>query len=133
VTKKCEVDGHAFFQKNTHSTRIRLQKGDRVSITADGTVRWKNWSTSSTPDGLDNQGDYQDIQCGTLCARIGQTGDLIKIGTKHSLVAEKSGVLFLGIAMKDSYASNSGYRWIGTYTARVEVKPPEEAKPAETK
>ena len=124
VTKKrCDVDGHAFFQKNTHSTRIRVNKGDKISITADGVVQWTNWSTSSTPEGLSNQGKYQNIQGGTLCARIGSSGKVIKIGSKGSFVAKKSGMLYLAIAMQDSYTKNSGYRWVGKYKARVEVKP----------
>ncbi len=123
VRKKCEVDGHAFFQKNTYSTRIRLNKGDKVSITADGVIQWTNWSTSSTPDGLANQGMYQNIQGGTLCARVGSTGKVIKIGSKGSFVVKKPGILYLAIAMQDSYANNSAYRWVGKYKARVEVKP----------
>jgi len=121
--KKCNIDGHAFFQKNTYSTQIRLNKGDKVSITADGVIQWTNWSTSSTPEGLSNQGKYQNIQGGTLCARVGTSGAVIKIGSKGSFVAKKSGVLYLAIAMQDSYTKNSGYRWVGNYKARVEVKP----------
>lgn len=123
VKKKCDIDGHAFFQKNTYSTRIRLKKGDKVSINADGVIQWTNWSTSSTPEGLSNQGKYQNIQGGTLCARVGSAGKVIKIGKKGSFVAKKSGILYLAIAMQDSYTNNSGYRWTGKYKARVEVKP----------
>lgn len=123
LKKKCEVDGQAFFQKNTHSTRIRLNKGDKVSINADGIVQWTNWSSSSTPDGLSSQGKYRNIRGGTLCARVGANGEIIKIGSKGKFVAKRSGVLFLAIAMQDSYANNSSYRWVGKYKARVEVKP----------
>ena len=123
MKKKCEVDGQAFFQKNTHSTRIRLNKGDKVSINADGIVQWTNWSSSSTPDGLSSQGKYRNIRGGTLCARVGANGEIIKIGSKGKFVAKRSGVLFLAIAMQDSYANNSSYRWVGKYKARVEVKP----------
>ena len=48
---------------------------------------------------------------------------MIKIGSKGSFVAKKSGMLYLAIAMQDSYTKNSGYRWVGKYKARVEVKP----------
>lgn len=123
VKKKCEVDGHAFFQKNTYSTRIRLNKGDKVSISADGSIQWTNWSKSSTADGINNEGKYQNIQAGTLCARVGTSGNVIKIGSKGSFVAKKPGILYLAIAMQDSYANNSSYKWVGKYIARVEVKP----------
>ena len=123
VKKKCDIDGHAFFQKTPYSTRIRLNKGDKVSISADGIVQWTNWSLSSTPDGLSGQGKYQNIQGGTLCARVGASGNVIKIGSKGSFVAKKSGVLYLAIAMQGNYVNNSGYKWVGKYRARVEVKP----------
>jgi len=123
VSKRIEVDGHDFFQKSPRSTRIRLNKGDKVSIKADGVIQWTNWSTSSTPAGLTNQGKYQEFYCGTLCARIGTSGKIMKIGTKSSFVAKTSGTLYLGVAMQDSYVNNSGYRWVGKYKTKIEVKP----------
>lgn len=123
IKKKFEVDGHTFIQRKPLSTRLRVNKGDRVSIKADGIVQWTNWSTSSSPDGLTNQGQYLGINSGTLIGRIGTTGKPFKIGSKHSFVAKQGGMLFLGISMQDSYINNSGYKWVGKYKTRVEVKP----------
>ncbi len=125
IKKKFEVGSNAFLQKAPVSTRIRVKKGDKISIRADGVVKWTNWSTSSGPNGLTNQGKYQNINSGTLIARVGASGKPIKVGEKANFVAEKPGILYLAIAMQDSYTSNSGYRWVGNYNARVEIKPSE--------
>ena len=125
VKKTVSVGGEIFFQRKPVSTRIRVNKGDKISIRADGMVQWTNWSQSSTPDGMTNQGQYQGVNSGTLCARIGSSGKIIKIGSKGEFVAKKNGVLYLAIAIQDNYIQNSGYRWTGNYKAKVHVKPAE--------
>lgn len=123
VKKKFNVSGHTFFQKKPLSTKLRINKGDRISVKADGVIQWTNWSTSSSPEGLTNQGKYLGINGGTLICRVGTSGQPMKVGSKVSFVAKKSGVLYFAIAMQDSYINNSGYRWVGNYKAQVEVKP----------
>jgi hypothetical protein len=123
LRKTVEVGAMAFFQTKPVSTRIRVNRGDRISIRASGTVNWTNWNKTSGPDGIDDQGQWQGFNCGTLLARIGNGTDYIKIGDKGDFTAKKSGVLFLGIANRDNYASNSGYKWNGEYDAKITVKP----------
>ena len=125
IRKTVAISGSTFFQKAPKSTRIRVNKGDRVTIRGSGNVNWTNWNNNSSPEGLQNQGDWNGISCGALCARIGKSGEVIKIGTKESFVAKKSGVLYLAIAMKDNYANNTSYRWDGEFKARVVVQPNE--------
>lgn len=125
ATKKTvKIASDAFFQRTPANTRIRVTKGDKISIKADGVVQWTNWSTSSTPDGLSNQGQFQGIQSGTLCARIGSSGKIFKVGKEHTGVAKQSGTLYLGIAIQDSYVQQN-YRWTGNYNAKVRVTPPD--------
>ncbi|MDA7918562.1 hypothetical protein N9B20_02750 [Mariniblastus sp.] len=125
ATKKTvKIASDAFFQRTPANTRIRVTKGDKISIKADGVVQWTNWSTSSTPDGLTNQGQFQGIQSGTLCARIGSSGKIFKVGKEHTGVAKQSGTLYLGIAIQDSYVQQN-YRWTGNYDAKVRVTPPD--------
>lgn len=124
IQKRIKVDGMAFFQTQPQTTSIRVKKGDRISITAGGLVEWTNWSTSSTADGLNNRGNWMNIPSGKLTARIGEgTQHLIAVGTKSDFIAPASGKLYLGVAMKDSYANNNGYRWNGGYNVRIAVKP----------
>lgn len=123
VKKTVEIGAEKFFQRQAVSTRIRVNRGDKISIKADGIVQWTNWSSSSTPEGLPNQGQYQGIQSGALCARIGSSGKIIKVGTKGDWTATQTGVLYLGVAMQDSYLAQNGYRWTGEYKAKVQVTP----------
>jgi hypothetical protein len=123
IRKSVAVSGSTFFQKKPKSTRIRVNKGDKITIRGSGTVDWTNWNNAASPEGLQNQGSWNGIVCGALCARIGKSGEVIKIGSKESFVAKKSGVLYLAIAMKDNYANNTSYNWEGEYKARIVVQP----------
>ena len=121
IRKSVAVSGGTFFQKTPKSTRVRVNKGDRITIRASGIVDWTNWSNTSSPEGLQNQGSWNGIACGALCARIGKSGEVIKIGAKESFVAKKDGVLYLAIAMKDNYANNDSYRWEGEFLSLIHI------------
>jgi len=64
IRKSVAVSGNTFFQKTPKSTRVRVNKGDRITIRASGTVDWTNWSNTSSPEGLQNQGSWNGIACG---------------------------------------------------------------------
>jgi hypothetical protein len=123
IQRKIDIDAVAFFQRTPKATRIRVNAGDKISIRAEGTVQWASWGdTNSTPDGLPNQGMYNGIPSGALIARIGKSGDFIKIGSKNEFIAKTSGELILGIAMQDNFSNQGGYQWNGKYTATVRVE-----------
>ncbi len=124
IRKTVSVPAMAFFQTKPQSTGIRVSKGDKIAIRADGVVQWTNWNTSSTPEGLTNRSQWNGINSGKLAVRIGTDNSrCIQIGSSGSFVAKSGGVLYLGIAMRDSYATNSGYRWTGEYKARIVISP----------
>lgn len=124
IRRNVSVPAMAFFQKQPKSTGIRVNKGDKISIRADGVVQWTNWNNSSTPEGLTNRSNWNGIHSGKLVARIGNdNSNCVAIGSKGEFVAKASGKLYLGIAMRDSYANNTSYRWAGEYKARIRVKP----------
>ncbi len=123
VRKSVTVSGTAFFQNKPATTKIRVNRGDKIVIRANGMVQWTNWNTSSGPDGITNQGQWQGMNCGCLVGRIGESGKYIKLGTKSEFTAKQTGVLYLGVAMRDNYASNNGYRWEGDYQVKVLVQP----------
>ena len=125
LRKTVSVPGTTFFQKKALSTRIRVSKGDRISITASGIVQWTNWSQTASPDGLPNQGNWNGISNGALAARIGTSGKVVGVGSDSSFKADRSGVLYLGIAMPDNYVKNTGYRWTGKFKAKIKVDPVE--------
>lgn len=123
IRKNLEVEAEAFFQRDPLNTRVRVQAGDLISITADGVVNWTNWNQTAGPEGLNGQGAYQGFISGTLLARIGSKGKLIKVGKKASFRATTSGTLYLGIAMQDNYLNrNNNYRWVGEYDVRLNVE-----------
>jgi hypothetical protein len=110
-------------QSNPKSTKVEVRKGDRISIRAEGSVTWAAWGNIfSGPDGLPNQGLWNEFNCGTLIARIGDDDHYIKIGSRAEFVAERPGVLYLAIAMQDSYATNTTYAWPGDYKTRITIK-----------
>jgi len=124
IRKNVTVDAMAFFQKKPQSAGIRVHKGDKIFVQADGVVQWTNWSNSSTPDGLTNRSSWNGINSGKLVARIGTDNSAcVAVGAKGNFVAKKSGTLYLGISMRDSYANSSSYTWTGNYKAKVRVSP----------
>lgn len=124
VRKAVDIEATAFFQREPAKTRIRVKAGDRISIKATGSVVWASWGNmNSSPEGIGNQGQWNGMNCGALAARIGKSGDVIKVGEKAEFVAKSSGELFLGVAMQDNFANQEGYQWNGKYTARIVVEP----------
>lgn len=124
ISKSVTVQGNSFFQTTPMSTKIRVNKGDRIKVKASGTVQWASWGNiSSGPGGITNQGNWQGHNCGTLLARVGNSGEYYKVGSKGEFIAKSSGVLHLGISMRDNYARQNGYQWPGEYKARVTVAP----------
>ena len=124
VRRSVSVPAMAFFQTKPQSTGIRVNKGDKISIRADGIVQWNNWNSSSTPEGLTNRSQWNGINSGKLTARIGSDNSgCVQIGSRNDFVAKSNGILYLGIAMRDSYATNSGYTWSGEYKAKVIISP----------
>jgi hypothetical protein len=125
VRKTVSVPAEAFFQRTPKSTKIRVNKGDRITIRGSGTVQWANFNNTSSPEGLTNRSQWNGINSGKLTARIGTDNSrCVAIGNDASFVAKSSGILYLGIAMRDSYATNgNGYRWTGEYQAKIVVSP----------
>lgn len=124
INKTINVKGNSFFQTTPVTTKIRVNKGDRIKIKASGNVQWASWGNiSSGPDGITNQGNWLQFNCGTLVARIGNGTEYESVGSKNEFVAKSSGVLYLGIAMRDNYARQNGYQWPGEYKARITVTP----------
>jgi len=121
---KLTLDSDNFFQRKPKSTGIRVNRGDRIRIKAGGAMQWTNWNTTSTPEGLSNQGKWGSIPSGTLIACVGKDqNNVVKVGSKEEWVSKKNGVLYLAIAIQDSYVNNDGYRWTGEYDVKILVKP----------
>ncbi len=122
IRRTVEIDAMDFFPDGT-TTKIRVNRGDKISINATGTVNWTNWNSACGPDGMSDKGQFSGHNSGMLLARIGDSSDLIKVGSKATFTAPRSGVLYLGIAMAENYSRNTGYRWTGNYSAKIQIQP----------
>jgi hypothetical protein len=126
LRRSVNVPGQNLAGRSFKATGVRVQAGDRVSITASGNITMSPWGSnaSSGPDGMPNYGWYVNgsIPGGALVYRIGEKGPIQKAGSRVTFTAKTSGVLQLAIGMMPEY-SNEGYNFPGEYKARIKVDP----------
>ncbi len=126
IRRSLSVAGTNLIQFTLKNSGIRLNRGDQVSVTADGKITMSPWGSNvvSTPEGGANFQWYEQnkIPGGALVARIGATGKVFKVGTKLNFVADRAGVLYFAVAMAHQFA-NQSYQFPGQYNVKVRVKP----------
>jgi hypothetical protein len=124
IRKSLVVNGTHLVQINLLSSGIRLNRGDRVTVSAEGRLTMSPWGNNafSTPDGAEQFQWFipNQIAGGALIARVGAGGKIFKVGSKSSFTASRSGVLYFGIAMNPQFASND-YNYPGEYNVKVRV------------
>jgi hypothetical protein len=123
MRKTVGVDGSFIVQRSLKDTRIHLERGDKVTITAEGNITMTPWGNgaSSTPDGAGNYGWYLPnlIPSGALVAVVGSGDNVFKVGSKASFKAERSGNLRLGIGMQADYSNQN---FPGRYNVKIKVE-----------
>ncbi len=122
LQKTISVEGTHLVQNGLKATGIRVERGDKVTVTADGTVMMTPWGNNafSTPDGAPNYGWYVPaIASGTLVASIGSDDNVFKVGSKSTFQAPRSGELRFGVAMQAQHAMQN---FPGKYTVKVRVE-----------
>ncbi|MFQ5734053.1 MAG: hypothetical protein ACE5KM_19105 [Planctomycetaceae bacterium] len=130
ISRRLTVPGNSLVQRGMKSSRIRVNVGDVVSVTATGRVAMTNWGSNRTsgPDGSTTYSYYQvgsqRFPGGALVARVGDSGKLIKVGSRAKFTITKAGTLKFGMAMNNSYTSSS-YYFPGDYKLRIKVTPKE--------
>jgi hypothetical protein len=116
------VDASNFAYKNPLNTNIRLERGDKLTITAEGTLQMQPWgnNASTTPEGNQQYGWFlgNQIAMGALIGRVGSNDQFTKIGNKYSLTVDKPGVLQLAIAMNNDYNET---QFPGKFTVKIHV------------
>ncbi len=117
------VTGKNYAQSDLKSTGIRVNRGDRISIRASGSITMSPWGNQAVvnPDGNPQYGNFEGYGGGTLLARIGDSGDYVKVGSKSNFTATKAGLLQLGIAIQAEYA-NQSYQYPGEFKCKVIVE-----------
>ncbi|MGE0606608.1 MAG: hypothetical protein AB7O62_05730 [Pirellulales bacterium] len=123
IRKSLRMDGTHVVQTSMLGSGIKLERGDRVTISAEGQITMSPWGNqaSSNPDGAQNFGWYQanTIPIGALVAQIGRRGTIFKVGSKHSFTADKTGTLSFAMAMLPDYVNN---QFPGEYRIKVHVQ-----------
>jgi hypothetical protein len=126
VRKSISVTGEHLVQLNMQTSGLRLNRGDKVHITADGRLTMSPWgnNATSTPDGSEQFQWYlaNQIPGGALVARVGTGGKVLKVGSKNSFVAQRAGMLYFGIAMSPQFATQD-YNYPGQYNVKIRVNP----------
>lgn len=121
-----QVDATHLVPSRMKATAIRLRRGDRVTVTASGTINLTPWGNEATvgPEGSSNFGGWfvpNQIPHGALVGRVGN-GEPFKIGAKTTFVADRAGALELGVAIMPNYARQ---QMPGQFDVRLVVKPAE--------
>lgn len=132
IVKTVRVPGQKLIQRGMQSSRIRVNAGDTITVAASGQISMPPFGStaSSSPEGSTRYSYYYanvngvrtKLYGGTLVARIGKNLDFVRVGSKARFRARKSGVLYFGVVMKDTY-SRSNYYYGGEYKLRVKVEP----------
>jgi len=118
--------GRGLVTQRFKNSKIRLNRGDRVALRADGTLAMTPWGSNmmSTPDGNTNCSYFKvgsnKFYGGTLLAKIGSSGKIFKAGSKLTFTAEQAGVLSFAIAMNTSYGSGN-HQFPGQYNVKIRV------------
>lgn len=124
--KSFGVSGQNLVQRQMKNSSLRVEAGDRIQVSAEGHVILTPWGSNamSGPDGAQNYGWYiaNQIPAGALCARIGEKGEIFKVGSKSTFVAKQSGTLYFGVGMMNEY-SHEGYQFPGEFKVKVKVEP----------
>jgi hypothetical protein len=109
------------------ATGVQLAKGEKILITARGTMNWYTGGCNgctSTPDGRPciGPGFYAVyLPCYSLIGRIGPRGSPFEVGSYKSVIADSSGELFLGVN-DNGYPDNTG-EWVATLSAANSSSP----------
>lgn len=126
LRKTVTVEGTNIAQRNFKSTGVRVQAGDKIVFRADGNMIMSPWGSNAAtgPDGAQNYGWYvpNQIPGGSLVGRIGDKGQVFKVGRQLTMVAKSSGVLQLAVGIQPEYA-NEGYSYPGQYNVKLKIEP----------
>ena len=98
--RRFKVDAKHSTSMGWLDTRIKVEKGARLTIRATGTMYWARWGNRpSTPEGNPQMGNINGIWLGALCGRVGEGGTTFKIGSNYSGPMTGSGTLQLCVVM----------------------------------
>ncbi|MEM9416199.1 MAG: hypothetical protein AAGA29_12100 [Planctomycetota bacterium] len=123
VRRTVEVTATDMTRVAEKNTGIRLNRGDRVVIRAEGQITMSPWGNNAiaTPDGCGQCGNYAgNIMMGSLLGRVGDSGSDILVGSNHTFTADRSGTFYLSFALQPNWGRQ---QFPGKFTVRIRVIP----------
>ena len=124
LRKALTVEGANVVPRQFKNSRIRLKRGQKVSIKAEGSVTLSPWGQQavSTPDGSTQHGWHvqNQIPNGALVGRVGD-GPVFLVGSKLKFTAKKAGELQFGIG---THPSHTHQNYPGQYELKITVIDP---------
>ncbi len=122
VSVSMSVNAQNFVQRSPASTKMRVQRGDRVVIKVEGTLYLSPWDETASPDGVAQYGTYMGkFPVGAVLVRFGK-GEWQMVGRDQSLTADRDGPIEFAVAMMDNFVQN-GYEFPGEYKIKLRVEP----------
>jgi len=125
IRKSVSLDGTYIAQMKYKSSGVRVERGDKITVNATGRIsRSGSSSYVSTPAGTSRFGTFMSspmVYGGTLVARIGSGGSVIKVGASRTFTATRSGTLRFAIGMRPDYVGR--YQFPGKYDLKIKVRP----------
>jgi hypothetical protein len=122
VRKKFKLGG----DKGTRSplgTRIRLKRGDKVKITASGSIRFTSYNRDVTPQGETRYfGNTNNCPGMSLIYKISGSNTWLPAGKSKTFKADKKGELIIAVNHTNSSSSSSA-RFTGGWKVKIEVTP----------
>jgi hypothetical protein len=106
--RKYRVDGKHTMATSWLDTKIAVKRGVRLRITAEGQMNWPRWNQVATPDGNPNMGNINGIWLGAVTGRVGDAGEMFKIGRKWVGTPQGKGTLQLCVMMNQRNQPYSG-------------------------
>jgi hypothetical protein len=113
-TKKFSLTATHIWPDGWLDTKIKVRKGEKLQIEAQGTLQFPNWGQAFTPDGNPRMGNMGGHAWGTLVARVGEGGTLFRVGSSYAGKADASGTLFFLVMLQVR-----GQPSTGEYTVKV--------------
>jgi hypothetical protein len=122
VSVSMSVNAQNFVQRSPASTKMRVQRGDRVVIKVEGTLYLSPWDETASPDGVAQYGTYMGkFPVGAVLVRFGK-GEWQMVGRDQSLTVDRDGPIEFAVAMMDNFVQN-GYEFPGEYKIKLRVEP----------
>ncbi len=124
AAKIIAVNGKTTTQGQWFDTGIRVRKGDRLIVNANGSINWVNYGNTTEPQGNENWGTWrnlgmQQVFIGALVGKIGNGGAIFLVGEKYNDKVAAEGTLYLAIAANWGGNMQSN----GEYKVKAEVRP----------